>query len=67
MKLMNRPDTVNVTCPHCGYNWEQPTESLRAQEIVIYRGDKTVKRRIACPNCHKWATVSVPAEWFDHE
>ncbi len=64
---MTRPEKINLTCTHCGHNWDQLTAPLVAQKAVIYRGDKTVKRRATCPNCHKWVTVQLPAEWFDHE
>lgn len=64
---MNRPEKINLTCAHCGYTWDQPTVALEAIKRTVYRGDKTVKRRVTCPNCHKWVTVEVLAEWVDHE
>lgn len=67
MTQTERPEKVELTCSHCSHKWDQPTSALLAQKIVIYKGDKTVKRRITCPNCNKWVIVNAPAEWFDHE
>jgi len=63
---MPRPQYVNLVCPHCGHKWLEPTATLLAAEVVVYRGEQTVKRRVRCPNCDKDVIVDVPKEWLDH-
>jgi len=69
---MSRPQYVNLSCPHCGHKWLEPTINLLKAQVVVYRDvetseGKTVERRIPCPNCGKDVTVDVPKEWLEDE
>jgi hypothetical protein len=63
-----RPEKVNLTCKHCGHEWLQPTITLIAAQVVVYRDDEEiVKRRLPCPNCDKGVIVDVPKRWLEHD
>ena len=62
-----KPEKVKVVCKHCGNEWLEPTSSLRAVQVVVYRGGQTVKRRLDCPNCGKGVVLEVPKDWLEDE
>lgn len=64
---MNAKPQAMITCPKNGCRFVVTPRDFRVARAVVYRGDKTEKRSIRCPNCQTYFNVDVPIGWLEDE